>query len=275
MKVAFFGTPRLAQIVLEKLIDSPYKPSLVVTALDAKAGRGQKLAPCPVKQTALANKIKVAEKLPDFDIAILVAYGKIIPKNILSIPKYGFINVHPSLLPKYRGPSPIQSAILAGEEKTGVTIIKLDEQVDHGPILASKKITISPNDTHASLIEFLGKIGANLLLQTLPAYISGKIKPKPQDHTQATFTKHISKQDGYIDINDPPDPQTFDRMTRAYHPWPNVWTQIRIKDKGLRINFLPEGKIQPEGKNPMTIKEFLNGYPQAKDLINALFENRQ
>src|SRR3990167_1778819 len=132
MKIIFFGTPRFAQIVLEKLIDSPFRPSIVVTATDAKFGRGQKLTPSPVKQTALKNDIgvlqpkslsSVASQLSDVDLAILVAYGRIIPKEILSIPKYGFVNVHPSLLPKYRGPSPVQSAILAGDEKTGVSIM--------------------------------------------------------------------------------------------------------------------------------------------------------
>src|SRR3989344_5009199 len=136
MKIIFFGTPRFAQIVLEKLIDSPFRPSIVVTATDAKFGRGQKLKSSPVKQTAIQKGLRILQphklseisgQLKDIDIAILVAYGKIIPKEILAIPKFGFVNVHPSLLPKYRGPSPIQSAILAGEKKNGVSIILLDE----------------------------------------------------------------------------------------------------------------------------------------------------
>ena len=290
MNTIFFGTPRFAQIVLEKLIDSPYKPSLVITAPDAKVGRGQKLAPSPVKQTAHACGIEILQpkKLSEknlksnfsqenlleasisnlkFDLAILVAYGKIIPSYILSLPKYGFVNVHPSLLPQYRGPSPIQSVILTGEEKTGVTIIKLDEEVDHGPILTKKKITISPDDTHASLIESLGKIGADLLLHTLPKYLEGTIKPKSQNHRMATFTKHITKLDGFIGLANLPYPEKLDRMIRAYYPWPTVWTKV----DGKIIKFLPGDLIQPEGKKPMTIREFLNGYPQAKYLIEKLF----
>ena len=291
LKTLFFGTPRLAQVVLEKLINSHHKPQVVVTASDTKSGRGQKLQPSPVKQTALKNRIKVLQpkSLSDpnlkFDLAILVAYGKIISKEILEIPKFGFINIHPSILPKYRGPSPIQSAILAGEEKTGVTIILIDKKIDHGPILAQKEITISRDDTNLTLIEKLGNLGADLLTQVLPKYLShlrgekslhleGVLKdteiylpPKPQDHTKATITKYINKEDGLIDLSNPPDRQTLDRMIRAYHPWPNVWT----KWNGKMLKFLPEGKIQPEGKHPMSITEFKNGYPQFYEQISQLF----
>ncbi|MBI2012761.1 methionyl-tRNA formyltransferase, partial [Candidatus Curtissbacteria bacterium] len=210
MNIVFFGTPRLAQIILEKLIDSPFRPQLVVTAPDSKVGRSLKPQLSPVKQTAAKHHIDVLEPKTlnshlrtgnetfsilnsQFDLAILVAYGKIIPKDILAIPKYGFINIHPSILPKYRGPSPIQSAILAGEKQTGVTIIKLDEEIDHGPILAQKKINITNHDTHAALVEKLGKLGDELLIETLPEYLDEKLKPKPQNHALATFTKKVTK----------------------------------------------------------------------------------
>lgn len=309
INILFLGTPRFAQIVLENLINSQYKPSLVVTAPDAKSGRGQKVIESPVKQTALDIGIEVItpENLRtksdlarpesdrrardsaksdlvdtkrgatlgstqgrssfEYDLAILVAYGKLIPKEILEIPKLGFINVHPSLLPKYRGPSPIQTAILDGEKTTGVTIMKLDEELDHGPILAQKEIGIEPNDTHLSLIEKLGLIGSNLLIETLPNYISGKIKPKTQNHKKATLTGKITKASGYIDLDNPPGQKTLDRMIRAYYPWPNVWTKV----DGKIIKFLPQGLIQPEGKRPMTYAEFKNGYPQiAQKLQNLL-----
>src|SRR3989344_6598258 len=131
LSIAFFGTPRLAQIVLSRLIDSPYKPDYVVTRPDKKTGRGQKTSSSPVKKTAIQNKIEVFESLKNpksFDLGILVAFGKILSKEMLNIPGHGFINIHPSLLPQYRGPSPIQSAILNGDTETGATIIKLDAE---------------------------------------------------------------------------------------------------------------------------------------------------
>ncbi len=273
MKIAFFGTPRLAQIVLEKLVNSSYKPQLVITAPDARVVRGQKNLQSPAKETAIKNSIDVIEPKnfnnfdAKFDLAILIAYGKILPRKILEIPKFGFINIHPSLLPKYRGPTPVQTAIFEGEEKTGISIILLDKEVDHGPLLAQKEIAIEEDDNHLSLNEKLATIGAKVLLEILPDYIQGKLKPVPQDHKQATFTKHITKQDGEIDPQNPPDRKTLDRMIRAFYPWPGVWTKL---DRKI-IKFLPNGLIQPEGKRKMTKKEFLNGYPKAADQINKLF----
>lgn len=278
--IAFFGTSRFAQIVLEKLVNSPFAPTLVITAPDTKVGRGQKLAPSPVKQTAARKGLRIMQphklsetsgQLKDSNIAILVAYGKIIPKEILAIPKYGFINVHPSLLPKYRGPSPIQTAILAGEEKTGISIMVLDVKVDHGPILAQKEVLIEKDDTHSSLVEKLAPIGAALLIETLPYYLDGAIYPQPQNHGEATFTKHIAKQDGFVDLKNPPKAQALDRMIRAFYPWPGTWYQLTVNGRQLTVKFLPGNAIQPEGKRPMSISEFRNGYPQAYDLIKHLF----
>src|SRR3990167_11267737 len=278
LRVAFFGTPRLAQIVLENLVASPYKPVLIVTAPDTKAGRGQNLLPSLAKQTALKHKIEVIHDLSSiihnqFDLAILVAYGKIIPEEILAIPKYGFVNVHPSLLPKYRGPSPIQSAILEGEENTGVTIIKLDEAIDHGPILAQSEVAITNGDTHASLVEKLGELGAKLLIKTLPKYLAGKIKPSHQDNLKATFTKRITKQDGEIDLLNPPNPLNLNRMIRAYYPWPGTWCRLTVHSRQFTVKFLPGNLIQPEGKHAMSISEFRNGYPEVFQQISRLFES--
>ena len=264
--VAFFGTPHFAQIVLEKLLDSPYKPKLTITAPDAKSGRGNKLKETPVKQTAVKNNIKVftptnlkTESGPEvFDLAILVAYGKIIPRAVLEIPKYGFINIHPSVLPKYRGPTPVQNTILNGDEKTGVSIMLLDEQIDHGPVLTQTEMKIADDDTHQSLSEKLFTQGAETLLEIIPDFLAGKLTPKEQNHQEATFTSHIEKQDGYIKIDNPPKKEQFQKMVKAYFPWPNVWTKI----DGKVIKFLPGDKIQPEGKLPMSAKEFKNGYPQ-------------
>lgn len=282
MKIVFFGTNRLAQIVLEELIKSNYKPQLIITAPDKKAGRGQERQMSPVKQTALKNNLEILQpkdlyesnvksRLSNVDLSILVAYGQIIPKEILIAPKYGFINVHPSLLPKYRGPSPIQTAILSDDKKIGISIIILDELIDHGPILIQKKITISPKDTHLSLVEYLGKIGARLLIQILPEYLAGSLKPKTQNDSQATFSKHIKKSDGYIDLNNPPDPQTFDRMIRAFYLWPGTWCRLMVNGKWLIVKFLPGNLIQPEGKQPMLLSEFTNGYPNLFKQLGKLF----
>lgn len=276
MEIAFFGTPHFAQVVLEKLIKSPYKPSLVVTAPDTKSGRGQKFVPSPVKQTAQENNIKILEANSfnknseignlKFDLAILVAFGKILPQGVLDIPKYGFINVHPSLLPKYRGASPIQSAILSGDNKTGVSIMLLDEEVDHGPILAQAELAVDSQDDHDSLSQKLSEEGARLLIETLPDYLNGNLEGKPQNHTKATFSNHIQKKDGEISLQNPPDAKILNRMIHAYFPWPTVWSKL----DGKIIKFLPGGKIQPEGKRPMTKKEFLNGYPKAKAAVEKI-----
>ena len=220
-----------------------------------------------------------------WQLFIVIYYGKILPRELFSIPKHGTINVHFSLLPRWKGTSPIRASILNDDGKSGTSLVLMDEKIDHGPILAQKEITISRDDTNLTLIEKLGNLGADLLTQVLPKYLShlrgekslhleGVLKdteiylpPKPQDHTKATITKYINKEDGLIDLSNPPDRQTLDRMIRAYHPWPNVWT----KWNGKMLKFLPEGKIQPEGKHPMSITEFKNGYPQFYEQISQLF----
>src|SRR3989344_1177408 len=289
LSIAFFGTPRIAQIVLKRLIATEFKPQLVITGHDRKLGRGQALVPTSVKLEAQKNNIEVSHRMSDldksFDIAILVAYGHIIPKTILQRPKFGFLNVHPPPLPKFRGPSPIYQTILNGDQKTGVTIIKLDKELDHGPIIAQVEIDVSPNETHDSLATKLAILGANLLIKTLPAYLDKSQKLQEQDHTKTTLTEKITKEDGFIDLENPPDPQKLDRMIRAFYPWPGVWSRLTVNSKSLIVKLLPNLPtilptyhptdpflLQPEGKKPMTIKEFLNGYPSAKEAIGKLIK---
>lgn len=284
-RIIFFGTPKIGEIVLKELIANRLSPIACITREDKPAGRGQKPTPPPVKILAQKHKIPVLQppKLKDNqgffeklrslkpDLGIIAAYGRIIPKEVLDIPKHGIINLHPSLLPKYRGASPIQSAILIGEKETGVTIILLDEELDHGPILAQEKLLIANDDTSLSLTEKLGKLGAKLLIDVAPKWISGKIKPRRQDHKKATFTKIFKKEDGYIDSKNPPDPEKFQRMIRAFYRWPGVYTKLRMENGEWKIvKFLPGNLIQPEGKKPMDAKTFLNGYPEARELILKL-----
>lgn len=223
MKIVFWGTPQFVQ---------------------------------PIKNE-LAKHFTLTESLGEADMAVIAAYGKILTKKELNTPKFGCINVHPSLLPKYRGPSPIQQTILDGEKKTGISIIKMDEQVDHGPIIYQEQLDISDKDNFNTLSKKLFLRAAEILPRIIKDFVSGKIKPIPQNHTQATFTKLFTRKDGYFDINNPPDPQTLDRMIRAYYPWPGVWTRWNNKI----VKLLPKGLIQMEGKKPISLKDFLNGYP--------------
>ena len=226
-KIAFLGTPNFAAQILEQLIGTGFEPQLVITGQDKKSGRSQALKASAVKLAAKKHNIAISYKLDDldksFDIAILAAYGKIIPDKILSIPKFGFVNVHPSLLPKYRGPSPITSAILNGDKQTGVTLIVLDSELDHGPQIAQEELTTAETDNHETLTLKLAQIGSKLLLKTLPQYLAQNITPIPQNHELATYTEKIAKDSGKIDINNPPDKLALDRMIRAYFPWPGVW----------------------------------------------------
>lgn len=317
-KIVFFGTPEFAKIILKKLVDIGCQPAAIVTAPDKPAGRKHVITHSPVKELVLEYNLKIFQpktlknnqdiidhlSIINPDIFIIAAYGLILPKEILNIPKYGCLNIHPSLLPKYRGASPIQAAILNQDKITGITIIKMDEKIDHGPILAMQELKITNYKlqiTNQELSNKLAWFGGELLIKTLPEYLDGNIKPIPQDHTKATFTKRIKKQDGKIDWNK--SASYIDGMTRAYYPWPGTYTTINSKlstlnNKILKIikidilnishdrkpgivfladkkqlavacgkNVLVLKKIQLEGKKPMSGKDFFNGYPNILDSI--------
>ncbi|MDP2910690.1 MAG: methionyl-tRNA formyltransferase [bacterium] len=279
IKIIFIGTPEFGAIILEKLVKNNYKPVLVITNPDKPAGRKQVLTPTPVKLTAQKYKILVEqpEKIQNSkfkiqnlgpDLIITAAYGQIIPKEILKIPKYGCLNVHPSLLPKYRGPSPIQTAILNGDKKTGLTVMLMDEKMDHGKIISNFQFPISNKITYQELYEKLALSGAKLLLETIPKWIDGKIKSQTQDEKKATYTKIIKKEDGKIDWKKPA--QEIERQIRALNPWPGTFTFIKKRGKKIRIkvcqaelsenNQLIIKKLQPEGKKPMSFEDFKKGY---------------
>jgi|SRR3989344_2504327 len=230
MKIIFLGTPEFVQSIKQELS----------------------------KHFTLVNSLEEA------DLAVIAAYGHILTKTELQKPKYGSINVHPSLLPKYRGPSPIQSAILNGDKTSGITIIKIDEEVDHGPIIYQETLELSDMDNFEVLSKKMFQRSAEILPKIIEDFIAGKITPQPQDHTKTTHCEILTRESGFFDINTPPDSQTLDRMIRAYHPWPGVWTQFRpsgSKGQAKIVKFLPEGLLQMEGKKAISVKDFLNGYP--------------
>jgi methionyl-tRNA formyltransferase len=247
MKIVFFGSATFAALVLP-VLEKNFEIELVIN-----------------EKTDLAE-IENSQS----EIAVLAAFGKILPKEILSQFKYGILNIHPSLLPKFRGSSPVQSAILNGDTETGVTVIKLDEELDHGPILAQEKIEIMPTDTTKSLYQKLFPLGVNLIVANLQDYILGQKTLIEQNHSVATYTKPLTRETGYTDLFDI-KPDEFNRKVRAYFPWPGVWTKTMINDKLLVIKFLPKNLVQVEGGKPMSYKDFLNGYPNAdKKLVEFL-----
>jgi len=216
-------------------------------------------------RTALAKNFTIVDSLDKAELVVVAAYGQILTKDQLESPKYGCINVHPSLLPKYRGSSPIQSTILNGEKITGVTFIKMDEEVDHGPIIYQETLDLSDIDNFDTLSKKMFLRSSEILPKIIEDFVTGKISPKKQDHSQATFTPHLTKEDGYFDINNLPDGEKLDKMIRAYYPWPGVWTIWEVKSGKEKVKkivkFLPGGKLQMEGKKAISFKDFLNGYP--------------
>lgn len=273
----FFGTPTYAVETLEALREHGYTPTLIVTAPDRPQGRGLTVQPSPVALWAEAHNIptlkpekitpEVIADIAQISVAVFIvaAYGKILPQKLLDIPSHGTLNVHPSLLPKYRGPSPLEAPILAGDTETGVTIIALDREVDHGPILVQEKISLTGNEFAHELGTALFKKGGEILADILPEYIAGTVSTTEQDHTQATFTKKITKEHGLVDTEKEPGVELWAKF-RAYTPWPGLYffkehtdgTQIRIKIKTAHR----EGEqfvvdtIIPEGKKEVSYKDY-------------------
>jgi methionyl-tRNA formyltransferase len=268
----FFGSPKFAQIILEKLVKNHFLPSVLICNPDKPYGRKKIITPPPTKLFILENKLPVKIIQPqttgelesicknDKDIkkalfGIVAAYSMIIPKSVINLFPLGIIGVHPSLLPKYRGPSPIQSALLNGEKETGSTLYLLDEKMDHGPILASESIDISDFLwNYQNLLETLANSSANMLIRTLPLFIERKIIPQIQDESKASYTKKFTTQDGFVDLKND-NPLLVARKIKALNPEPGVYTEINKK----RIKLLEVSnkngdivitKIQPAGKKP-------------------------
>jgi methionyl-tRNA formyltransferase len=279
MNIVFFGSSKYSVIVAKALQDA-FGLSAVVTLPD-RIGNRNKIVKSPVKEFADENGIPAIT--PDtFDSAAIVElnnigaqffvvadYGKILKEQVLCIPTKASINVHHSLLPKYRGTSPAPTAILNGDLVSGVTVIKMNAKMDAGDILAQEKYKLTADETTDSLLTKLNTIGGKLAVSVIQDYDS--ITPRIQIEQEATFTKKMKKEDGYIDSENPPAAEQLDRMIRAYFPWPGVWTRLQIANGVSRmVKLLPMKMIQPEGKNPMSYKDFLNGYPDTKGFIEKI-----
>lgn len=302
MKLIFFGTSHLSTILLEELTKH-HQIELCVTTPDAPSGRKKILTPSQVSITAQKlgleiykpEKLKTIETL-DFlksksaDCFVVASYGKILPQDLLNIPTHGSINFHPSLLPKYRGASPIQYALKNGETETGVTIIQMDSGMDTGDILEQKHFQIDPEDNYETLETKLTIFGKNLLLDVLIQIETGNLKPKKQNNEEATYTKIIEKEDGKI--NFAATATEIKNLQRAYWHWPGIWTTQdgeiiklleieKANDDNTTVTgtVLEGGKVQTgegqiqiqqlqqAGKNPTKIKDYLNGH---KDFVGSV-----
>ncbi len=238
-RVIFLGTPEFAVPSLQALVDDPrFEVVGVVTQPDRPAGRGQQMRPPAVKQRALALGLPIFQPLTlrdeaalehlrswQPDVLVVVAFGQILRQPALELAPHGVINVHASLLPRWRGAAPIQHAIRAGDEKTGVTIMLMDEGLDTGPILAQQEVAIAPDETAATLHDKLAELGARLLPPTLSAYLEGVLTPRPQPSEGITHAPTLKKEDGHIDWSQPA--VAIDRQVRAYDPWPGTFTYLR------------------------------------------------
>lgn len=308
MRLIFFGTSEWAVSVLSALAHDPeMEIALVVTTPDRPAGRKQKLTASPVKRAAEELGLSLFQpatlksetafetlRNANADIFVVVSYGKLIPERILGIPRLGCVNVHPSLLPKYRGPSPITAPILAGDVETGITIMLLDEGMDTGPILAQTTIPLDPRETQISLTQKISEQSPPFLIKILKKFAAGDLQPNSQDHTQSTVTKLLSREDGRVDWH--ASAEEIDRQIRAFTPWPGTWTLWTRGKKSIRLKIpaaipadetsLPAGRVsiennrlrvacsdrfleiltlQPEGASVMTAEVFLRGYSDVKD----------
>ncbi len=298
MDLVFCGTPRFAVPALEALVREGFRVRLVVTQPDRPSGRGQQSAAPPVKQAAQTLGLPVVqpEKIKDNDefrrqlaeaaprAIVVIGYGRIVPKWMLDLPPLGNINLHASLLPKYRGAAPIQWAIASGETVTGNTTMRIDEGLDTGPILMQEELMIAPEDTAVTLAPKLAERGAKLVVYTLRGLEQGKIAPIPQDHAKATQARILKKEDGLIDFGS--TAQEILNRLRGFQPWPGAYTSFRGKNlivhrakagKGVirESELLPLAdtllvgaggsaleivELQVEGKKRMTARDFIHGY---------------
>ena len=302
------GTAEFAVPPLEALLAQGYPVAGVYTQADKPAGRGLKLEQSAVRRCALQHGLAVLEPTTLRDSAVqeqlaalrprvivVAAYGKLLPPQVLALPPSGCVNIHPSLLPKYRGPSPVTAALLNGDTFTGVTIMLLDEGMDTGPLLAQERVAIALQDTTETLTHQLAQVGARLLMETLPRWVKGEVHPQPQDHTQASVTQKVEKRDAELDWS-VPAPE-LERRIRAYSPWPGAYTRwhgrllkvlesescrggeeqppgkvVALSEHGAvgvvtGSGVLLLSRVQLEGRSALSCQEFLRG---ARDFVGSL-----
>lgn len=302
-RIVFMGSPDFALPSLRALAKK-YQVVGVVTQPDRASGRGRELKMPPVKTLALElglpvmqpEKLKQPEAMEKLrawspDLIVVAAFGQILKKDVLFLPRFGCLNVHASLLPRWRGAAPINAAILAGDEETGVTLMQMDVGLDTGPMLTKRAIRLAPTDTAGSVFQALSTLGADLLIETLPRYLSGELKPQPQPEEGATYAPMLKKEQGKLDFTR--DAHELERMVRAFNPWPGAFMEfdgailkvhrthveagVRAASAGQRLivqnqpavcaGIVPGGEggllildeVQPAGKKPMTGKAFLSG----------------
>jgi methionyl-tRNA formyltransferase len=305
------GTPDFGVPVLESLVHSSHEVVAAYTRPDRPAGRGRHPMPSPVKRAALAAGIPVIE--PESlreesnvqelqflrpDLVVVAAFAYLLPPAILSIPRRGCLNVHPSLLPRHRGPSPVAAALLHGDKVTGVSIMLMDSGLDTGPILRQERVAIGDDDTTGSLTALLAETGARVLLETINDWLDGKVEPRPQVENDATYSARITPQDGRLDWSLPAD--VLARQVRAYHPWPGSftsWKGQRLKvhratplamrrrsaagtvitlSKPFTVGIVTGNgvlalrSIQLEGKREITAEEFVRGH---RDFVAARLDS--
>jgi methionyl-tRNA formyltransferase len=295
-RIVFMGSPELARIILAK-VAARYPVYGVITQPDKPAGRGKQLTPPPVKLLAQELGCQIIQpqrlRLPENfdilqkwnpDVILVAAYGQILRQNILDLPRFGCINVHASLLPRWRGAAPIQAAILANDEFTGVTIMKMDTGIDTGPVYSVRQVKIEPEDNSLSLGQKLAETGGDLLLETLPAILDGTAVLKSQLESGATYAQMLKKEDGLLDFNQPA--HNLVNQVHAFYPWPGTFfpwegqplkvlqsslitgvhgiAGTKIIQAGYPVVICAEDalrldEVQPAGKKPMSGKVFLNG----------------
>ncbi len=296
-KVVFMGTPEFAVAPLRRLIEA-HEVIGVVTQPDRPAGRNRQVQMSPVKQVALdagipvqqPEKLRRAEAIVGLkvwtpDVFVVAAFGQILPQAVLNLPPHGSINIHASLLPRWRGAAPINAVIRAGDAESGITIMKMDAGLDTGPILTQRVIRLASDETAETLHDQLSVLGADLLIETLPGYLNGSIVPTPQDDRQATFAPRIDKSEGRIDWTRPA--AAIERTVRAFTPWPGTFTswngkQLKILSAAAGSGSAAPGqvvqrddrvvigtgdglfyplRVQLEGKGAVTMADFVRGYP--------------
>ena len=311
LRVAFFGTPDFALPTLERLVASRHSVVLAVTQPDRPRGRGQRTGPSPVKRVAIEHDIRVAQPArvrdPAFlrevetlvpDVGVVAAYGQILPTRLLQLPRLGLLNVHASLLPRYRGAAPVQRAIMAGDTRTGVTIMRVVKELDAGPTLASVTRDIGPDETSDVLEAELARLGADLMLASLDAVAAGAAREVPQEADLATYAPRLTKADGLVDWSQPAE--RIHSLVLGLHPWPHAFTFLgstrfviwRTGEPGLRLSghqdvagaiLRAEGddlrvatgqngwlrilEIQAEGRRTMPIRAFLAGHAIAPGTV--------